>query len=285
MENLLLPLLAAITQAASLLFHKVGLAKRKIPLNKYVPLLFFFLSVYTLTVFPVLGWVDTEILFSRRSFVFLGTILIVAIIWNYCYFTAIKSEKVNLIENIISLSPLTTIIVVWGFAPESFDGRIAAVAFVATLAMVWGYWHKHRIQLSHNALLLFLAVFFMSFENVLVGLLLQDQALSPVALFAIRTTVMCLFFSLYYRTDFEAIEKKNIVYIGLIAILGTAMMLLRFYGLRDSGIVYTSLVLILVPFLVFIASAFILHEKFRLKQAVTILIVLLCVLYAAVLQG
>jgi drug/metabolite transporter (DMT)-like permease len=285
MNLLLIPLLAAITQAASLILHKIGISKRSIPLSQYIPLLFLFLTIYTLLAFPLLGWINLTALAAPRNIAFIILILTSATFWNYLYFTAIKSEHVNLIENIISLSPITTIAVTWIFAPTSFDIRIAAAALLATAAMIWGYWHKHKFQFSHAAWLLLLSVLFMSIENVLVGLFLQQRTMSPVILFALRAAVMCAFFWIYYKPLTRPLKKSSITYIALIAILSTIMMLLKFYALRDSGILFTSLILILVPFIVFLASIFVLHEKIRPKQIITIIIVLLAVLYATLLQN
>jgi drug/metabolite transporter (DMT)-like permease len=190
---------------------------------------------------------------------------------------------VNLIENIISLSPMTTIVVAWLFVPQSFDLRVAGAALVATGAIIWGYWHKHKLELSKAARLLILSVLFMSVENVLAGVLLQERAISPVTLFAIRTEVMGLFFMFFYKTQVFTIGWRNTFSIALIALVGTAMMLFRYYGLRDSGIVYTSFVLVLVPFIVLVGSTVFLHEKLHPKQMLTISIVLLAVLYATML--
>lgn len=284
MHILLIPLLAALTQAASLIFHKIALAHRKIGMEHYVPLLFLFLTIYSTLLVPALGWINTEKVFQLAGLITIGGIIFCGLVWNYLYFKAIKSETVNVVENIMSLSPITTILIVGIVVPQSFDVRVGFAALVATLAMVWGYWHKHKIDLSPAAFLLILSVVFMASENILVGLLLQERYISPVTLFAMRAAVMFLVFLFYFKPDWKSFNRKNLPLIGIIGLIGTAMMLFRFYGLRDSGIVYTSLILILVPFLVFLASKVILHEKTWLKQIVTIIIVVLAVVYATLIQ-
>jgi drug/metabolite transporter (DMT)-like permease len=284
MNYVLIPLLASLTQATSLILHKLGLSKREIRESHYIPLLFLFLTLYGLSTFPFLGWIDLNAITSPKSLAHITLIIIFASAWNLLYFRAIKTEGVNLIENIISLSPITTIAIAWIFLPHSFDLRLAAAGLTATLAMIWGYWHKHKLGLSANALLLILSVIFMSIENILIGIFLAQNTISPAVLFTLRVFIMLIFFLFYYKPFSHPFKKTDIEYVSLIALISTAMMIFKFYALRDSGIIFTSLILILVPFIVFLSSVFILHEKIRTKQIITIIVVLLCVLYATLLQ-
>ena len=58
------------------------------------------------------------------------------------------------------------------------------------------------------------------------------------------------------------------------ALLGSTMMILRFYGLRDAGITITAIVLILSPAFVLLLSGTFLHERLKIKRIVSTAVVL-----------
>jgi drug/metabolite transporter (DMT)-like permease len=284
MDQALFPLLAAFTQASSLILHKIGLTRRRIDLGVYLPLLFLFLSLYTLVTLPFLGWIHYDLVVQPHNLLLLVAVPVVATIWNYLYFLAIKAEKVNSVENIINLGPVFTIVIAWLLAPLLFDPRIAMVAGGATLVLVWGYWEKQRFAFNKVTALLLLSVILASLESVLVAQVLQAHVLSPAVLFFIRVIIMWGFFSAYYKPSYAKVKTKTKTFIGLNALLSLVMMLIRFYALRDSGVIYTSLVLVLVPIIVYIGSSRVLHEKLKFKQVVSATAILGVIIYATILK-
>ncbi len=284
MEQALFPLLAALTQASSLILHKVGLTRRRIDLGIYLSLLFAFLAFYTLLTLPFIGWVHYDQVFQSSNFLLLGAVLITATLWNYLYFLAIRAEKVNAVENIVNLGPVLTIVIAWLVTPSLFDGRVAWFAGVATAVLVWGYWEKRKFTLDRFGFLLLCSVFLSALESVLIARLLQEHVMSPAVLFFLRVCVMAGFFWLMYKPAYKKIKSKTKVFIGLNALLSLVMMLIRFYALRDSGVIYTSLVLVLVPIVVYIGSARILHEQLKMRQLISAGSLIGVVLYATLLK-
>ena len=132
MQLILIPLLAALTQAATLIFHKIALSRRKIPLEHYMPLLFLFLTVFSTLLVPFFGSINAFEMLMPINIFYVSSIIVCGIIWNYLYFKAIKSETVNVVENIMSLSPLATIMLVGIFVPQKFDLQVGLAALVTT---------------------------------------------------------------------------------------------------------------------------------------------------------
>lgn len=246
----------------------------------FVPILFIFLFLLTATLFPFLGKISPDILTLKYLLLFLGMIA-TAIIWNVYYYKGLQAEKVQEFELIVMFQPLLTILLATVFLRGERNIHIEIAAFIASICLIIAHINKNHLKLSKGATQLVLAVVFMSVELIIIDLLLN--VMSPVALYAIRTGILLIFFYFYFKPQISRVANSNTWLIFVTAILGVTQMVSKFYGFNMYGVIYTSLVLILAPLLVYIISAVYLHEKLKPRMVISALVIVGCIVYATVL--
>lgn len=284
MKVLIIPLMAAILQAVGLLLAKVGLTRRRIRIRDYIPGVFLYLSIFSFTASLIFGYANFSVLFSAAVVVKLFFIILAAVIWNICYYVGISKEKANTTEGVMITMPLSTIAISWLFDLSKFNITIAVTIVLATIFTTASYSINKRFKIDKYLLLLGLAVVLIGLENVLVSQVLQTGSISPISLYALRTLIVFTTFFIYYRPNFKRVSARNHFFMALTALLGSSMMILRFFGLRDAGIAVTSLVLILSPALVLLFSGAFLHEHLKKKKIMATGIVLGMVIFAMVIN-
>lgn len=282
MKLLLLPLLAAVAYAASILLAKVGLTRRRISLRDYIPGLFLWLTVFSGLSLLKWGSVNYQQLLGGHNPLWLGALVLVAVVWNLLFYIGVSREKVNTTEGIIILMPLMTIALSWLFTPELFNPTIAISTVAATLLVAWTYGAHRALGFDRYSFMLLGAVVLMAAENVLAARVLQSGAISPATLYCLRTSLIFVTFYLYYRPALLRLKLKTMIFLAASGLIGATSMLFRFYGLRDAGLTLTAIVLILVPVLVYTAAVTLMHEKIKASQLATMLIVGALILYAIV---
>lgn len=272
-----LPFFAAIANAGGIIIDKVLLGKRRMAVHVFIPVLFLFLFVFTALLVPLLGRVDSD-LALQPSYLFLFVLMIVlSITWNVFYYQSIQKEKLYEHELIIMLEPLMTILLASVFFPEDLDMRILGIAIVAGVALFVSRLERDHFAFDRYSLNLMLAVMLMALESIIIKELLSVY--SPVSLYAFRTGFIFLFFLIYYRPRLAMVSATNLWWVMGSSLLGVIYMILRFYGYRDLGIVHTTLILIISPVLVYIASSSLFNERVRIKTVVSGLIILSSIIY------
>lgn len=206
--------------------------------------------------------------------------IVLAIIWNFYYYKGIESEKVQEFELILMFQPLITILLAEIFLKNETNLKVAILALVAAIALIFSQARKHHFDLTPGAKSMYLAVLFMSIELIIIRLVLDFM--SPIALYTVRTGIIFLFFYIYYKPKMFRVSRVNIYHIFITAVLGTVQMVTKFYGFEIYGVVYMSLILILSPMLVYMSSIFYFHEKLRVRTAISALVILFCIVYATI---
>lgn len=273
------PFISVVTQAGGVILDKIILTRRQVALHIHIPILFLFLFLVTAIFYPFLGKISPEIFELKNLALFLGMIIF-AIIWNYYYYKGIQEEKVQKFELILMFQPLLTIVLASVLLKGESNIRIDIAAIIAAIALIISQIKKHHFEISTGAIDMILAVVFMSLELIIIRLVLNF--LSPVSLYAIRTGIMFLFFYVIYRPKIFQVSHINILLIFSNAILGAVQMVTKFYGFEVYGVVYTSLILILSPLIIYLASIYFFHEKLKIRTVISALVILGCIVYATV---
>lgn len=274
------PLISALSQVGNILVDKITLTRRQVALHVFVPVLFLFLFFFTVLLYPFLGKISSDI-FKPYYLIIFALMLASAIIWNIFYYRGAQLEKVHEFEMIVMFQPLLTILLAIIFLKGQQNIQTIIASIVAAVALIAAHLNKTHLEFSTGARSLILATIFMSAELIFIKILLN--VLSPVALYAIRTAILFIFFYFYYRPDIFKIANPNAALILSSALLGSAQMVTKFYGFEKYGVVYTSLILILSPLLVYILSTIFLHERLKPRMVVSSIIILGCIVYATVL--
>jgi len=101
--------IATLSQVGGVLIDKIVLTRRQVSLRVFVPLLFLFLFLFSMVLFPFLGTISSQI-FSPYYIVIFILMIATAIVWNIFYYRGLQQEKMNEFELIIMFQPLFTII-------------------------------------------------------------------------------------------------------------------------------------------------------------------------------
>lgn len=274
------PFLSALSQAGNVIVDKIILTRRRVALHVFVPLLFVFLFIITALLFPALGQIAADFWTLKYLLIFL-VMIISAVIWNVFFYRGIQAEKVHEFELIMMFQPLLTIFLATIILAGERNVNLEIAAFVAAIALIFAHINHNHLEISKEARGLILAVVFMSVELVLIKIILG--VLSPVAVYALRTGMIALFFYLFYRPAFSKVSLKNSLLIAASGFIGVTQMVSKFYGLERYGLIYTSLILIIAPLLVYMISTIFLHEKLKIRTIICALVIVSCIIYATVL--
>lgn len=249
-------------------------------LHVYIPVLFLFLFLLTGILMPFLGRIDLAIFWPYYLIIFL-LMIATAIVWNIFYYKGAQEEKVHEFELIVMFQPLLTILLAAMFIEKNTNVHMLIAALVASVALIISHIRKKHFELSVAGWGLILAVVFMSIEIILQKIMLN--VLSPVALYFIRTGIVFIFFMLFYRPQIRQVAGTNALLIVATSALGVVQMVTKFYGFESYGVIYTSLILILSPILVYIISTIALHERLKTRTIISGLVILGSIIYATLL--
>lgn len=275
------PFISALTQAGGIILDKIILTRQRVETRIFIPVLFIFLFLFSLVLTPFLGWVHWE-LFTPKAIGLLAAMVGLAFFWNILYYRGAQAEKVNEFELIIMAQPLVTILMAGAVFADERNWYVLIAAIAAACALFFAKFTREHLSFSKEMWGLVWAVILMSVELIVIRLLLY--MISPVALYALRTGFLALAFYFYYRPHLKVIGQSHYAFIATSAILGTIQMITKFYGFETLGIVYTSLILIMAPVLVYIASAILLHERIKIRTIISGAVILVCIIFATIMS-
>jgi len=270
-------IISSIGYAGGVIADKIVLSKYRVPVMRFIPLLFIWLAVVTAIFLGRWGGTDWQ-LFSQTKYIllFLGMIT-VAVIWNILYYQGIQKEDLHEFELIMLLSPMVTIMLATIFLPAERQWSIFIPGIIAALALIITRFRKHHITISKAAWRTIIAMVLFSAESIFIKELLS--VFSPVSLYFIRTLTIAIVFLLLYRPKIFALPGSAFALTILSSIFGVVQMVLKFYGFQSLGVVETTMILVLGPFLVYLASGAIFKERVYKRDVFAGAVVVLCILY------
>lgn len=269
-------IIASLGYAGGVVADKFVLSRYRVPVMRFIPLLFIWLSVITAFFLPRWGMVKLD-LFDWKYIGIFAAMVIVAVAWNIFYYQGIQKEDLHEFELIMLLSPLATIIFATIFLPSERNLSIFVPGLIATAALIATRFRGHHISIGKTATRTIMAMFLMSFESILIKELLN--VFSPVALYFIRTSIIAIIFLLLYKPKLLNLHRNAFALTILSALFGVVQMILKFYGFSNLGVVETTMILVLGPFLIYLASFFLLKEPLYRRDLFAAFVVVLCILY------
>lgn len=275
-------IIASIGYAGGVAIDKILLCKAKIGIKVFIPMLFVLLASTTAFLLPRFGAVNWHALNTRYLLIFL-LLIVVVVIWNKFYYIGIKKESLHELELIMLLSPLATIIFAMIFLPSERNIGVFIAGVVASVAFIVSRLRRHHIRLSQTAKGTILAMLLLSFESILIKELLN--VFSPVALYFFRTLLVAVVFYFIYRPRLKDVPFKFTGLLIISACFGVLQMVLKYYGFQQLGVIETTMVLLLGPFLVYAFSFFYLKEKTNNKRDIACaLVVVSCIIYSTMVK-
>ncbi len=270
-------IVASLGYAGGVVADKFVLSKYKVPVMRFLPLQFIWLSIVTAIFLTRWGSVDLNLIFNWKYIVLFVLMIVIAVNWNVLYSQGIQKEDLHEFELIMLLSPLVTIIFATIFLPAERNWSVFIPGIIATGALLATRFRAHHVRISKVAWRTLIAMVLMSLESIIIKELLG--ALSPVALYFARTTIIAIVFLLMFKPKLLEMHRNAFALAILSAIFGVVQMVLKFYGFQSLGVIETTMILVLGPFLVYLASSMFFKEHLYKRDLFAATVVVLCILY------
>ena len=270
-------ILASVGYAGGIIANKFALSKFRVPVMRFIPLLFIWLAIVTAIFMPRFGGFEFNLFFQWRLMVLFILMIVVAVTWNIFFYQGIQKESLHEFELIMLFTPLATITLATIFLSDERNMTIIIPGLIASSALIISRFRHHHVHIGKTAWKTIIAMFLISLESILIkGLLV---AFTPVSLYFVRTLVIAAVFLIMYRPKLLAMSSVAFFLVIISAIFGAMQMILKFYGFENLGVIETTMILVLGPFLVFSASAIFFQERLHKRDMLAATIVVLCVLY------
>jgi drug/metabolite transporter (DMT)-like permease len=278
---MIVPFVAATLSAITLIAEKFILSYQKVNYKAFNVFIFGALFAITAVFFPKFGWIKPEA--AQTYFIVIGILMVLtATAWNILLSQALQKEQVIEFELIQMLEPVLVIFLATVIFTSERSMYILPAAVVGAIALIIGHIKKHHIYFDKYAKYLLLAIVLMAIEAIFNKIMLQ--VMSPVALYMVRTFFIFIVMWTFLRPSFETVKLKSGLSMFGTAALAVAQMVLYYTAIASEGLVYTTLVFILSPVLVYIFSMVIYKEKLKLRTAISFAIILACIIFASLME-
>jgi drug/metabolite transporter (DMT)-like permease len=278
---MVIPLIAAFISAITLILEKFELSYQKVNYKAFNVFIFASLFAITALFFPKFGWIRPEA--THIYYIVIGILMVfTAVGWNILLSQALQKERVIEFELIQMLEPVLVIFLASLFFSSERSIYILPAAVVGSLALIAGHLKKHHIYFNKYDKYLLFAIVLMAIETIFNKIMLQVY--SPVALYMVRTFFVFITMWIFLRPSFTTVNFKSALAMFGTAGLAVAQMVLYYTAIHSEGLVFTTLIFILSPALVYIFSMIIYKEKLKLRTAISFAIILACIVFASLME-
>jgi len=279
-----LPILGAIALASGTILERMVLRKRKIGVKLYQTAVFFAI-VLVMIPFLFFFWKVEPAAFEIKNVLIFSLIVIFSIIANLLVFYSLKWEKVSNLEPARILEPLFVIflaIVLSFFAADLYDRNFNIIipALIAGAALVFSHVKKHHITFNKYFIAAVLGSFFFAFELVISRLILDFY--SPISLYFLRSSFILLISFILFRPNFRKLSKVVRWQILATGAIWALYRIIVYYGYLNIGVIFTTLLIMLGPILIYIFARIFLKEKLNWRNITAALVIAASVIYAIV---
>ena len=285
--------IAAIAGAAGIILDKIILSYQKVGHRQLIIILFVFLFLLSALFYPWFGKINLEAL--RPEYLFLlFLVVLIASIYNVLYYHGVEKEKIAEVELITMLTPLSTIVIASIFLQAERHTHVLIAGLIASLTLIFAHIKRRHLSFDvfQKGLIIYLLLY--PIEAILLKSLLSIY--SPLAMYMVRTFFILIFLSTWFyfvspyfkietKLSFHGWKAKNYYTALIIAALAVVQMVFIYWAYADFGIVYTTIILTLMPILVYLGSVTILKERVQRRVLVAALVILGCIVYAHISQG
>lgn len=280
-----LPILGAVVLATITILEKIVLKRKKINIRLMQTAGFFSAVVVMIPFLYFFGNIDySNALLLKNIFIFIFIILF-SLVANLLYFYSIKWEKINNIEPARILEPLFVILLaiifsfIFGTSLYERNLNIIIPALIAAGALIFSHIQKHHIHFNKYFIAAIFGSLFFAFELVLSRLILDYY--NPLSFYFVRSFSIFLISFIIFRPKFSKIKSSKIKF--QIFIVGTLWVIYRiivYYGYINLGVIFTTLMLMLGPILIYAFARIFLKEKLNWRNIAASLVIIGAVLYA-----
>jgi drug/metabolite transporter (DMT)-like permease len=277
-----LPIIGAVLEAAGQIFEKKILKNKFMNFKNYTVFEFFSIIIMGLPFIYFFYSIKAEA-FSLWNLGIFGAVILIAVFANILTFYSLKRENITVMEPIWLMQPLFTILLAFLIYPNEREWMIIGLALIASVTLVLAHIKKHHLVFDKYILAALLGSFLFAVELVLSKSILDYY--SPFMFYYIRCTFIFLISLAIFRPSFKPVFNKKALWmficLGIVWIFYRTIM---YYGYDTLGIVFTTMMFILSPVFLLLFARVFLKEKISLRQIISTLIIIGCVILAVFLN-
>lgn len=271
--------LGAITETAGTILEKKIL--KRIDFKDYQT--FGFLAI-VLVILPFLFfgfWNVSQAAWELKNLAILSFVILVSVAANYFTFVGLNRENLTEFEPLRLFQPLFVILL--AFVVYSSERQtpltIMIPALIASIALILSHINKSHLKLNKYAIATLLGSLFFALELVASKSILALY--NPLSFYIVRCFFVFILSLALFKSKISSTKnlKFNIIFIAIIWI---AYRFLLYTGYDLYGVIFTTLMFILAPILIYISAIVFLKEKPKLKNIIAAVVILACVAYAII---
>ena len=264
-------------EAVGTILEKKVLKKRSLNCRNYTVFSFLAIIIVMLPFLYFIWHIKSEALLLKNILRF-AFVIIVAIVANLLIFYSLKRKNITEFEPAWIMQPLFTVLLAFIFYQSERNWMIVGLALVASLTLVLAHIRKHHLVFDKYIIAAVLGSFAFSIELVASKPILDYY--NPFAFYFIRCFFILIITYLIYKPKLKDADGRSWMYIFLIGAMWVLYRAIIYYGYEKVGIVFTTTLFILSPVLMFVFAILFLKEKPTLRQIISTIIILVCVVLA-----
>lgn len=277
-----LPIIGAFLEAAGMILEKKVLRHRKVDYRNYTAYGFLAI-VLVMSPFLYFFWRLDAGAFSQGALGLFALVVVASVLANLLIFYSLKRENLTEFEPIWLMQPFFTILLAFILYPAERNWVVVGLALVASITLVVSHIEKHHLKLDRYVLAALAGGFLFSVELVASRPILEYY--SGFTLYFVRCLFICAIAFMMYRPGARFLKNKSVAWMTVaIGVMWVVYRLIIYQGYMTLGIVFTTVLFILSPVLIFLFAVIFLKEKPTVKQIVSTAIILICVALAVVLN-
>jgi uncharacterized membrane protein len=281
--NFLFPLLSALLQASSFTLDKFILSIKRVGFQHYIGVSFPLIFVISLVIFFVSGVGLPASGFSGLLLLLLLLSVLLAVIVNIIYYRALDADKLSVLEPIDLLSNIPTILLAALIFSGERSPAIILLGAIASLAVLWAHVEKHHLKFAKYSKPFFFYKLTIAPFGAIISLKLLE-VWNPISLEMVRSGLIALVMLPLFWSKLKSLPHKSLPYLIITNILTTAAFILYYFSFQRLGIVHTILIFSLQPILVYLFALIFLKEKFKKKNFIAFIIVLISIILAQIVS-
>jgi drug/metabolite transporter (DMT)-like permease len=270
---MIIPLIASISGACGVVLEKLVLTRQRMGYLLYTALVFVTTFGMMLVVSPFLLSIKPKAA-SLNYLVLLGAVVMIAVAYNLLFFYGIKKEKVTEIEPFAMFIGIFSVVLAATFFVSERETKTLVLAVIATSALLLSHIEKRHLKINKYSLAVLLHSFLVAVEGLFIKILLS--AYSPFSLYFVRTGLIAAVLLLWFKPRLERVTCKNLKYVLATNALVIVQFVFAYWSIAVSGIVFTSLIMSVMPIFIYAGSVFFLKEKLKKKHVWGAAVILLC---------
>ncbi len=260
----------------------------KINFRNYV--VYIFLTI-VLTALPLVFffWNIKPGALELKNLVIFMAIVIISIFANFFVFYSLTREDLSELQPIRLTTPLFSILMalVFSFFFNVYENErnysIIILSLIASITLIVAHTKRHHLYLNKYAISAVIGSFLFALELVLSKPLLNYY--NPITLYFLRSLWIFIITWAVFHRKLTSVKQKIKFLILALGILAVFMRIVLYYGYQTLGIVFTTTIFISSTVLIYIFAWSFLKEKITLRQIISSMVIVVCVIASVFLNN